>query len=206
LGGEAVDQPLLDHLKERFPEARIVHIYASTEAGALFAVTDGQEGFPASWLERGPDGVSLRIVDGVLEVSSPRAMLGYALEDASPKEWVRTGDLVEVRGDRVHFIGREDSMINVGGAKVLPEEVERVAAEVPGVREAYVFGKRSPILGQIVAMQVVIEGGYDAEDVRTRLGQMLPDRLPAYKVPRIIQFVDGIGATETGKKERKANG
>jgi hypothetical protein len=73
LGGEAVDQGTLDRIAHAFPGVAIGHIYAATEAGALFAVRDGKAGFPADWLESGVDGVTLRIVDGMFEVSSPRA-------------------------------------------------------------------------------------------------------------------------------------
>jgi acyl-CoA synthetase (AMP-forming)/AMP-acid ligase II len=72
LGGEAVDQSTLDALQAAFPAARIIHIYASTEAGALFAVKDGRAGFPAAWLTAGVEGCRLRIRDGMLEVQSPR--------------------------------------------------------------------------------------------------------------------------------------
>jgi acyl-coenzyme A synthetase/AMP-(fatty) acid ligase len=108
IGGEAVDQTTLDRLAARHPAARITQIYASTEAGALFAVNDRRAGFPAAWLDSGVDGTRLRIADGMLEVRSPRAMRGYRTADATPSTadgWLRTGDLVERQGDRIVFCG-----------------------------------------------------------------------------------------------------
>ena len=108
LGGEAVDQPTLDRLAQRFPDARITHIYASSEAGALFSVHDGRAGFPRAWLDGRAAGVGLRIRGGVLEVESPRRMLDYEGESSptlTDDGWLITGDLVRVDGDRVYFRG-----------------------------------------------------------------------------------------------------
>ena len=84
LGGEAADQATLDRLKAAFPEARITHIYASTEAGVVYAVHDGREGFPSAWLEQPGQGVELRIRDGFLQIKTANAMRGYVTESAQP--------------------------------------------------------------------------------------------------------------------------
>src|SRR4029077_2918568 len=93
MGGEAVDQPTLDRLRAAFPNAHITHIYASTEAGVVFSVHDGEEGSPAEWLEDVVQGVNLRVSDGMLEVKTSRGMLGYS-DLATPLTddgWLRTG-------------------------------------------------------------------------------------------------------------------
>jgi acyl-CoA synthetase (AMP-forming)/AMP-acid ligase II len=205
LGGELVDQQVLDRLRTMFPQAGVTHIYASTEAGALFAVKDGRAGFPARWLAEEVDGVALRISEGALEVRSPRAMLGYAGGGASPwleDGWLRTGDLVELTGDRVYFRGRQDSMISVGGAKLTPEEVEAVLLEVPGVHEVRVFGIRNPITGQIVGAEIVAEPGVSRDELRTAVVRQAAARLAPYKVPRSIRFVESMALSQAGKKAR----
>jgi 3-oxoacyl-[acyl-carrier protein] reductase len=151
LGGEIADQGILDRLQRVFPAVAIRHIYASTEAGAVFAVKDCRAGFPASWLTNGVEGIQLRVRNGELEIRSHRAMKGYVATDQrspiSPEGWLQTGDAITVADDRVWFMGRADSLIGVGGAKVRPEEVEAVVLEVPGVLDARVRGIRNPFFG-----------------------------------------------------------
>lgn len=198
LGGEAADQPLLDRLAERFPGARLRHIYASTEAGALFAVADGRAGFPASWLDDAPDGLALRIVDGVLEVRSPRAAPGIG--DA--EGWLSTGDLVDRQGDRVLFAGRLDGLVNVGGVKVSPEAVERRLLAVGGVADAAVSAVPSPITGHLLTATIVPAPGVDGEALRAALRAATADLPPAAR-PRALTFADHIPLSAAGKKSRK---
>lgn len=205
LGGEAIDQSILERLTAAFPRAVITQIYASTEAGALFAVHDGLAGFPARWLREGIEGVQLRIRNGVLEVKSPRGMEGYVSQQGGldhQDSWIVTNDLVEQRGARVHFKGRVDSVINVGGAKVSPEEVESVLLEVPGVVEVHVFGRANPISGALVAARVVCAAGWDHQEVRKAIARNARAVLDVHKVPRIIEFVESLAISETGKKSR----
>ena len=206
LGGEAVDQSTLDLLRRVFPQAGISHIYASTEAGSLFAVKDGKAGFPATWLETGVDGVSLRVRDGMLEVLSPRAMVGYATATSAraftDDGWVSTGDVVCLVDDRVLFSGRADNVINVGGSKVLPEEVEAVILRLPAVRDARVYGRKNPITGAIVAVDLVADATADQETVRREAIAIAQGALEPYKVPRIVRFVDQITYNASGKKDR----
>ncbi|GAA4252427.1 AMP-binding protein [Azospirillum formosense] len=196
LGGEVADQPLLDRLAERFPNAKCRHIYASTEAGALFAVGDGKAGFPASWLDGRIDGVDLRVRDGVLEVRSPRAMLDHE------GEWLSTGDVVEVRGDRALFAGRLDGRVNVGGVKVSPEAVEQVLLDVPGVRDALVQAAANPVTGHILTAQVVPAPGVEEAVLRAAIRNAVADLPPAAR-PRLVTMTGCIVLGAAGKKTRK---
>ncbi|WP_051340632.1 class I adenylate-forming enzyme family protein [Azospirillum halopraeferens] len=206
LGGETADQGTLDRLAAAWPGAAIVHIYASTEAGALFAVKDGRAGFPAAWLEDGVDGCALRIRDGVLEVRSPRAMRGYAGAGAETPAaaggWLVTGDAVERVGDRVLFRGRADSVINVGGAKVRPETVEAVLLDLPMVADVRVYGRRNPITGALVAAEVVLAPGADEAAARHALLERARALLQDHEVPRLVTFVPALGTGATLKKAR----
>lgn len=203
IGGEIVDQVLLDQLARTFPNARIIHIYASTEAGALFSVKDGRAGFPAEWLSTKIDGVELRTQGGLLEVRSPRRMQSYVSAHASPcteDGWLSTGDLVEVRGDRVYFSGRKDNIINVGGAKVLAEEVERFVLGIEGVADVCVTGVKNPMSGAVLKAEVVAAPGVEPERLRKTIAQHCHSALPAYQVPRIIVMVPQIAVSAAGKK------
>lgn len=191
LGGERADQGLLDRLRDCLPTARITHIYASTEAGACFAVHDGLAGFPADWLGRPlANGVRLRIEDGRLWVSSPFS--------AASDEWLDTGDAVQRREDRVEIVARaDDAFINVGGTKVDARAVEAVLSEHPAVLWCQVRGHDSAFTGQIVVAKVL-------SDPRTPVGeaelrQFAAVRLPESARPRIIEFVADVPVTQAGK-------
>jgi acyl-CoA synthetase (AMP-forming)/AMP-acid ligase II len=205
LGGEAVDQTTLDRLADRFPAARITHIYASSEAGALFSVHDGRAGFPRAWLHREVSGVRLRVRNSVLEVRSPRRMLGYVGGVAPPTSgdgWIITGDLVHVEHDRVCFTGRTDDVINVGGAKVLPQRVEEFLLSCRGVADALVRGIPSPISGAILQADVVMQPEHETESSVHDLLGLCRTRLAAHEAPRSIRIVPRVAAHESGKKAK----
>lgn len=205
IGGEAVDQATLDRLAARHPSARLTHIYASTEAGALFAVSDGRAGFPAAWLDAGIDGTRLRVVDAMLEVQSPRAMHGYRSADTAPTTadgWLRTGDLVEQQGDRILFSGRGDRMINVGGHKVAPERVERVLLEVAGVADAHVYARPSAVTGQVLVADLVCDQGVEATAVVAAVTAHVAGALPKPERPMRLSVVNALRTADSGKKVR----
>lgn len=207
LGGEIADARILSTLKATFPAGRIVHIFASTEAGVGFSVSDGQPGFPASYLEKPPSGVEIRIHDGCLQIRNPlvvRTYVGGPGEFADVDGWVATGDVVEVAGDRVYFLGRADGAINVGGNKVIPEEVEGVLLGHQAVSAARVFGHRNPIVGALVAAEVQLTESPDlGATAAATLRAYCAERLPAHKVPALIRVVDRIAASSAGKTARR---
>ncbi len=210
LSGEIADQAVLDSLREAYPTARVGHAYASTEAGVGFEVTDGLEGFPAALLDRAGDLV-LAVEDGTLRIRSPRAASRYLGQGAEPlrdaRGFVDTGDLVERRGDRFHFVGRRSGVINVGGLKVHPEEVEAVINRDARVRMSLVKARRSPITGAIVVAEVVLTGAAGAEPeegLRADLLRRCRDHLPTHKVPATLRFVPHLAVTAAGKLARHA--
>lgn len=203
LGGEAVDQLILDRLRAAFPKARISHTYASTEAGMVFAVHDGKQGFPREWLDHAVDSIELKIVDDYLHIRSARMMRKYANSDHQPFEnndWLATRDRCEIKGDRVHIIGREDSVINVAGSKVYPAEVEAFLLQQVGVAEARVFCVKNPISGALVGAEVVGEASTSREELKSRLILACREELPGFKVPRILKIVDQINIGHSMKK------
>jgi acyl-coenzyme A synthetase/AMP-(fatty) acid ligase len=191
LGGERVDQVLLDRLREALPTARITHIYASTEAGACFAVHDGRAGFPAEWLERPlGNGVRLRVEDDRLWVSSPFA--------ATAGAWIDTGDVARRCEDRIEIVARADeSFVNVGGTKVDARAVEAVLSEHPAVLWCQVRGADSPFTGQVVVARVVADPAMSLDEAELR--RFAGDRLPEAARPRIIEFVSDVPMTAAGK-------
>ena len=207
LSGEIADQAVLDALTARFPHAKVAHAYASTEAGVGFEVGDGLEGFPAALVERRDGPVGLRIVDGALQLRSARAAKGYlgaeAATIADPDGWVDTGDLVERRGERFHFLGRRSGVINVGGLKISPEEVEAVINACPEVRMSRVSGRPSPLLGALVSAEVVLSAPLDAATARSAILARCRAALPPHKTPASIRFVEALAVGAAGKLERR---
>ena len=146
-GGEIVDQAILDLVQARIPGARTSQVYASAEFGVAAVVRDGRAGFDARLLDSG----RMKIVDGELHVRpARRGMLGYLGQADREGDWMPTGDLVCVEGDRVHFLGRKDDVINVGSFKVHPAIVEQVIRDVASVQEVAVTGQANPVTGNLV--------------------------------------------------------
>jgi acyl-CoA synthetase (AMP-forming)/AMP-acid ligase II len=209
LSGEIADQAVLDGLHQAFPEASVGHAYASTEAGVGFAVNDGLEGFPASMVGTISDGVEMKIVDGSLRIRSRRAAHAYVGRHAAALTdedgFVDTGDMVALRGDRYHFVGRRGGILNIGGLKVHPEEIEAVINRHDAVRMSRVKARKSPITGAIVIADVVLADGSDASGSNEIKSQIIADcraSLAPHKVPAMIKFVDKLEITAAGKLAR----
>ena len=206
LSGEIADQAILDHLHASFPQADIAHAFASTEAGVAFDVGDGRSGFPASFIGRRGD-VEMRVVDGSLRIRSGRNALDYLGVGAAPlfdaDGFVDTGDIVELDEGRYHFVGRRGGVINIGGQKVHPEEIEAVINRHPDVQMSVVRARKSPITGAIVVADVVVMSKHAPLDALK--GQILDacrDTLARYKVPASIRFVSAIEVAASGKLAR----
>lgn len=204
LGGEAVDQGVLDRLKAAFPKARISHIYASTEMGTCFVVNDGRAGFPASYLQDASLPTQLRISEeGELYIASRRAMKEYLGEQSGPREtWFATGDMVRLEDGRVYFVGRRSECINVGGAKVYPADVERVIRLVEGVREVRVHPIASSMVGQLVGAEVEPAAGHVPAQVRDAVLAACRRDLVKYQVPAVVKIVERLTVNDAGKIAR----
>lgn len=204
LGGEIADQQILDGLKHCFPAARIVHIYASTEAGVGFSVHDGMAGFPAAWLENERAPVPMRVRDdGHLLVRPATVPEGAEIAGRLDADgYLDTEDLVRVAGNRVFFSGRASGSVNVGGNKVMPEYVEEHIRHVDGVFDVCVYGKRSSMMGQIVAADIVPDPGVDMAGLRLDILNYCRSTLENWQIPGILRFVSGLQETPAGKRER----
>jgi len=211
LSGEIADQPVLDNLRATYPAARIAHAFASTEAGVAFDVEDGLAGFPADYVDKARAGVEMKVEDGTLRIRSRRTAsryLGSGDTLASSDGFVDTGDLVELINGRYYFRGRRGGVINVGGLKVHPEEVESILNADPRVRMSLVRARRNPITGAVVVADVVLanedlalaDGG--ADKVKSDLLGACRQMLAAHKVPTTLRIVPALEMTAAGKLVR----
>ena len=210
LSGEIVDQAVLNHLCDRYPHAKIAHAFASTEAGVAFEVKDGEMGFPAELLEDSPD-VDMKVEDHTLRVRSPRTASRYLNQDSEPLKdaegFVDTGDVLELRAGRYHFVGRRDGTVNVGGMKVHPEEVETVLNRHPAVSVSLVKTRKSSITGALVVADVVLKtpsqpDGDEANALQHDILEFCRAQLARHKIPVAINFVQALAVAESGKLVR----
>jgi acyl-coenzyme A synthetase/AMP-(fatty) acid ligase len=211
LSGEIADQAILNALRAFYPDASVGHAFASTEAGVGFEVNDGLAGFPASMVGARGD-VEIEVLDGSLRLRSARAAARYiggetaALADEAG--FVDSGDIVERRGERYYFLGRRSGIINVGGLKVYPEEVEAAINGHPAVRMSMVRAKRSPITGSLVAADVVLKAAPDPgakrADFTREILRLCHERLAPHKIPATIRFVPALEMAAAGKLARHA--
>jgi acyl-coenzyme A synthetase/AMP-(fatty) acid ligase len=209
LSGEIADQAILDAMQSAFPRAVVAHAFASTEAGVGFEVEDGRAGFPASFVPRSPQGVEIEVGSGTLRLRSAGNAYEYLGEGApalrDPEGYVNTLDRLELRDERYVFTGRVGGMINVGGLKVHPEEVESVINLHPRVRMSRVRARRNPITGAIVTAEVVLVAAAEAQgagEIEREIIELCRSRLPGHKVPVSVRCVPSLEVTAAGKLVR----
>jgi acyl-CoA synthetase (AMP-forming)/AMP-acid ligase II len=202
-GTEPMPASTLEALKRAFPGVGLKQTYGLTELGVL--PTRSRES-GSLWLELGGLGCQARVVDGVLWVRSDTAMLGY-LNAPSPFDedgWYNTHDAVEVDGPYVRILGRTTELINVGGQKVYPSEVESTLLEIDNITEATVWGEANPVTGQVVAARVTLARAEDQESLERRIDRFCRGRLAVYKIPVVVEIVQGDHHGQRFKKVRPA--
>ncbi|MBM3274791.1 MAG: long-chain fatty acid--CoA ligase, partial [Candidatus Sericytochromatia bacterium] len=202
-GTEVMPLATLQKAREILPQVEWQQTYGLTEVGILRSKSKE----PGSLLVKvGGEGYETKIVEGVLWIRARSAMLGY-LNAPSPFDaegWFNTQDAVEVDGDYLRILGRKSEIINVGGQKVYPGEVENVILQMPNIRDAVVFGEPNPLLGQVVAARVVLECAEPPGELRKRLRTFCAERLAAYKIPARVEVTDQDPLNARFKKLRAA--
>lgn len=206
LGGEICDESILEALKTKFKDIKLTQIYASTEVGVGFAVTDGYAGFPYSYVENGIRNIKLRIdEDSLLWINPGVKTQNYIAKKSMYNEdgFINTGDLVKIENNRVYFLGRDSGSINVGGNKVQPEEVEAKLLQSGLVSSAYVYAKKNPILGSLICADVIATDiNMDKSELKKQIQEYCRNNLERFKMPAILKVVDDLQITESGKIKR----
>jgi long-chain acyl-CoA synthetase len=203
-GTEVMADSTLQRAGAAWPHVRFVQNYGLSETSVLRTRTRESD---VRWLEIRGEGTEWRVIDGLLEVRSDTAMLGY-LDAPSPftaDGWLKTGDVVEVDGEFVRVLGRQSDMLNVGGRKVYPAEIETVLLSAPGVLEATVCGEANPLIGTMITAVVRVAGDEPNDAERARLRQFAQQRLLAYQVPQRLVVTREPLHTERFKARRRAD-
>lgn len=186
-GTEVMPESTLRRLHEMLPHVRLQQTYGLSELGILRSKSKSSDSL---WVKVGGEDFETKVVDGVLWIRARSAMLGY-LNAPSPFDeegWMNTGDLVEVDGEYIRILGRQSEIINVGGQKVYPAEVESVLLQMDNVKDAVVFGEKNPILGQIVVARVNLFHKEEPRAFKLRMHAFCRDKLAAYKIPVKVEI------------------
>lgn len=202
-GTEPMPQSTLNRAKKAFPEVRFLQTYGLIELGVLRSKSKSDDSL---WVKLGGEGYDLRVVDNILQIKAESAMFGY-LNAPSPfteDGYFITGDQVEVEGEYYKILGRKSEIINVGGDKVYPQEVENVILAIDNVNEVIVFGKKHPLLGNIVCAKVSLNKDIDAKAAIREIKAYCKARMEPFKIPVKISIENGPFHTDRFKKERKA--
>jgi acyl-coenzyme A synthetase/AMP-(fatty) acid ligase len=201
-GTEVMPQSTLDRIKKVIPNAVLQQTYGLSEVGVLGSKSrdDG-----SLWVKIGGDGFETKVLDGVLWIKSKYRMIGYLNAPANFDEegWFNTQDQVEIDGDYLRILGRVTDIINVGGQKVYPAEVESIILEMENIKDVAVFGEMNNLLGQIVVAKVSLDNPEDIQVLKKRIRQKCLSRLTNYKVPTKVFITENSMQNSRNKKIRK---
>lgn len=184
-GTEAMPNSTLASLHQALPHVVLKQTYGLSELGVLATQSKDSS---SKWMKMGGDGFELKVKDGILWIKSEQAMLGY-LNAPSPFDdegWYNTGDKVEVDGEYFQILGRESEIINVAGEKVFPIEIESFLLTLDNVKDVLVRAKKSPVVGQMVWAEFLLENDENPADFKKRVVDQCRLHLNPYKIPGFI--------------------
>jgi acyl-CoA synthetase (AMP-forming)/AMP-acid ligase II len=189
-GTEVMPASTLSRLREVFPNVRLQQTYGLSELGILRS-RSREDG--SLWVQVGGEGYETKVVNGILWIRTKASMLGYLNADNpfDAEGWFNTHDAVEQDGDWLRFLGRTTDLINVGGQKVYPAEVESVLLEMENVLDVTVRGERSPIVGQYVVARVNLRQPESVVEFKARMRQHCQGRLAPYALPVKVEITEG---------------
>lgn len=200
-GAEAMPQKVLTRLARAFPKAQLQQKFGTSETGAIrIKSVDNESLF---FRIEDPD-TQWKIVEEELWLKTPSRVLGYlnAADDGLEADgWYRTGDLVETdEHNNLRIIGRASALINVGGQKVHPAEVEAILNDIEGIEALHIYSKEAPITGSTVACEIVVSGDEELRTWKRRIRNHCQGKLAAWKIPSSVKIVDSISVNIRMKK------
>lgn len=201
-GTEVMPESTLKRFHALYPQIKLQQTYGLSEVGILRSKSKSSDSL---WVKVGGEGFETRVVDGLLEIKAKSAMRGY-LNAPSPftaDGWFMTGDAVEVDGEYIKIMGRKSELINVGGEKVYPAEVESVLQLMDGVEDVAVRGEPHPITGNLVFARVKLATDESLSDFRKRMHAFCKDKLARFMIPQKVELVESSMHGERFKKMRK---
>ncbi len=201
-GTEPMQTSTLERLHTIFPNSTLQQTYGLSEVGILRSKSKSSGSL---WMKVGGSEFTTKIVGGTLWVKSDSAMLGY-LNAPTPFDeegFLDTGDMVEQDGEWIRILGRKSEIINVGGSKVFPAEVESVLLEMDNVEDVVVFGGQHPITGNIVCAKFKLNAPQDRRSFKADMLTFCKDKLQSYKVPSKVEVTQDNTYNERFKRMRR---
>ena len=200
-GTETMPQSLLLKLKEVFPKVKFLQTFGTSETGIS---TTSSKSSNSLFMKLEDINGEYKIVENELWLRSKTQVLGYlnaSMDSFTSDGWFKTGDLVEVDGEYIKIIGRAKEVINVGGQKVLPSEIESIILEMEEISDCMVYAEQNAITGQTVVCDVVLNK--NIENIKKRVRVFCKDRLDTYKIPTKVNVVDKTNFSDRFKKIRR---
>lgn len=201
-GTEVMPQSTLDRVRLAFPGVSLQQTYGLSEVGVLRSQSRDEGSL---WVRIGGEGFQTKTINGILWIKSEYAMVGYlnAPSEFDADGWFNTQDEVEVDGEYFRILGRVTDLINVGGQKVYPAEVENVILNIDNVRDVAVFGEYHNLLGQIVVAKIVLDKAEALDSLKKRARQACLLQLASFKVPAKVMVAEGVLHSARQKKIRR---
>jgi long-chain acyl-CoA synthetase len=201
-GTEPMPEFILKKGNEIFPNVKFLQKFGTTEVGTLRSKSKNSDSL---WVKLGDEDTQIRVVDGILQIKARSSMIGY-LNAPSPfteDGWFITGDQVEVDGEYYKILGRKTDIINVGGQKVYPAEVESVILEMDNVKNVTVSARENSTMGQVVCAEIVLDEDEPVSVIKKKVRSYCKNKLESYKVPVHVEVVNEVRYTERFKRIRK---
>ena len=202
-GTEPMPESLLLKLKEAFPSVKFLQTFGTSETGIS---STSSYSSTSTFLKIDDPKTEFKIIDGELWLRSKTQIMGYlnsSMEGFTDDGWFRTGDLVEEKDGYIKIVGRNSDIINVGGEKVLPSEVESVLFQMPNVNDVIVYGESNPITGQMVVAKILYAEDVKLSELKRLVVDFCADKLTRYKIPAKVIKMSEAEYTERFKKKRK---
>lgn len=203
-GTEAMPESLLNRLKEAFPRVKFLQTFGTSETGIA---NTSSKSSSSTFMKIDDPELEYKIVDNELWLKSKTQVMGYlnsSMDSFTEDGWFKTGDLVETTEDGyIKIIGRNKEVINVGGEKVLPNEVESIVLEIPEIEDCMVYSESNIITGQTVVCDVVLKNVLTQNEIKKIVRKFCKDKLDAYKIPTKVNIVDKTNFGDRFKKIRR---
>ena len=201
-GTERMPEGLLRRLSGYLPRTKFLQTFGTSETGIVKTKSLSSS---STFLTIDDPSVEWKVVDHELWIKTKTQISGYMNvdEEAISDGWFKTGDLIEMRDDTYFkIIGRKKEIINVGGEKVLPAEIEDLLMTLEQVIDCTAFSVPNGITGQSVGVKVVPERGTDLKALKKKIRLVSRIHLESFKVPAKIIFESDLKFTDRFKKMR----
>lgn len=198
-GTERMSDVLLNKIVSLLPNVKLLQTFGTSETGILKTESKSSSSL---YFKITDEDKEYKIVNNELFLKSKTSVNGYLnhQSDSFTKDgWYATGDLVDIDVDGyIKIIGRKNKVINVGGLKVLPSEIEDLVNSIDGVYESTAFGEENSLVGNIVCLKVYTNNE-NCDELKLKIKKICKEQLDKYKVPVKIYF-EYLTMNQRGKK------